>query len=134
MKCSSSNPISNCMASIYLNTDSTIGTHSAGVLLSLVVFRLIYFGFPFPNTYYAKVSPDRIYSLLYGWRYLAAWWDFQPLSLALALATFAALAHGVWLIARGAVLSGATRAAIAVSGVAALGLLLPLYVGGDHFG
>ena len=37
--------------------------------LTLTYFRLEYFGWPLPNTYYAKVSPDIIYRLGEGIRY-----------------------------------------------------------------
>ncbi len=40
-------------------------------LIALTGARLLYFGYPFPNTYYAKMSPDRIYNLIQGVRYLA---------------------------------------------------------------
>ena len=39
-------------------------------LAGLTMFRLAYFGYPLPNTYYAKVSPDRLYSLVGGIKYL----------------------------------------------------------------
>ena len=35
-------------------------------LAGLTLFRLLYFGYPLPNTYYAKVSPDRVYAALDG--------------------------------------------------------------------
>lgn len=40
-------------------------------LIGLTGARLLYFGYPFPNTYYAKISPDRIYNFIQGLRYLA---------------------------------------------------------------
>ena len=42
-------------------------------LLSLAVltgFRLLYFGYPFPNTFYAKVSPSFVYNIQQGLQYL----------------------------------------------------------------
>ncbi len=40
---------------------STLGT--------LTIFRVYYFGYPFPNTYYAKVSPSIIYNFVQGIKY-----------------------------------------------------------------
>jgi len=37
---------------------------------ALTIFRLCYFGYPFLNTYYAKVSPSLIYNLTKGKDYL----------------------------------------------------------------
>ncbi len=49
------------------------------VLACLTCFRLIYFGYPLPNTYYAKVSPSLLYNLKLGLGYLRGfflcqWW------------------------------------------------------------
>ncbi len=38
--------------------------------VALTVFRIHYFGYPFPNTYYAKVSPSLAYNLQEGKNYL----------------------------------------------------------------
>ena len=38
-------------------------------LLAITVFRLVYFGYPFPNTYYAKVSPSIFYNFSVGMQY-----------------------------------------------------------------
>lgn len=69
-------------------------------MLALVGFRLAYFGHPFPNTYYAKVSPDRAYTLQAGYEYFLAFLDSHP-----ALRFFAAIAvvflcvFAVWALA-----------------------------------
>lgn len=39
------------------------------VLSALFAFRLWYFGYPLPNTYYAKVSPSLLYNLQEGFNY-----------------------------------------------------------------
>jgi len=41
----------------------------AGVLGTVTVFRLCYFGYPLPNTFYAKVSPSLRYNLQEGEKY-----------------------------------------------------------------
>ena len=40
------------------------------ILGSLTGFRLLYFGYPLPNTFYAKVSPNLLYNLKLGLVYL----------------------------------------------------------------
>jgi len=37
--------------------------------VAVTLFRLWFFGYPLPNTYYAKISPSLIYSFLHGSRY-----------------------------------------------------------------
>jgi arabinofuranosyltransferase len=112
---------------------------------SVTGFRLAYFGFPLPNTYYAKVSPSVVYRIQTGTEYFAQFVATQPLLMALVLGTIAA---GILLNARlaGSVLRRgreaadpdsrqvALRAAQFTAGVlAVVGLLLPVYGGGDHF-
>ena len=41
-------------------------------LSALTLFRLLYFGYPLPNTFYAKVSPSLLYNLKLGGGYLLA--------------------------------------------------------------
>ena len=59
-------------------------------------FRLYYFGYPFPNTYYAKVSPDRFYNLLEGGKYLVR---FQLSNWLVPLFTLVAI-FGAWKLCR----------------------------------
>lgn len=109
------------------------------VLAGLTVFRLLYFGFPFPNTYYAKVSPDRLYSLREGWIYFSAFIEtngWLPVLLGAAV-----------LVAAGWTLAGLVICfrkstlrinewdvmAYTVSAAILIGLLIPIWVGGDHF-
>ncbi len=42
-------------------------------LAVLIGFRMAYFGYPFPNTYYAKVSPSLLYNLREGSAYAMAY-------------------------------------------------------------
>jgi len=66
---------------VWLRAQSTNHPHTAKLILgmmgafvasmtALTIFRLCYFGYPFPNTYYAKVSPSLIYNLTKGKDYL----------------------------------------------------------------
>jgi hypothetical protein len=64
----------------------------ASTALLLTLFRYSYFGYPFPNTYYAKVSPDHFYNLRIGLEYLINFLRYCPLLLPLlAVAGFVAL-------------------------------------------
>jgi len=102
------------------------GRKSAGALIVLpvllllphFVFRLAYYGYPLPNTYYVKVgaSPDQfLRGLDYVWRYLA-----HPGSILLAsLLVFP---------------RAMTRAERFLSLAVAAGIASVVYVGGDAFG
>jgi hypothetical protein len=107
----------------------------AAAELALLAFRLAYFGQPLPNTYYAKISPDRLYLLGEGVDYLAQFLWQTPLAAALA-------ALSVWHSARflpHLLRTGTTRtSAVEMRGACSLIvvalLLLPVLGGGDHFG
>ena len=106
---------------------------TAATLGALIVFRLLYFGHPLPTTYYAKVSPDRLYNLAQGARYLLAFARAEPLAAAAGLAALVCAAAGAWRALAGMPTSDVMRGASAVSVVVVAGLLLPLVGGGDHF-
>jgi hypothetical protein len=100
--------------------------------LVLTAFRLVYFGVPFPNTFYAKVSTDRISEIKAGARYTLDYLG-QPQHLALiALAGLGVLAG----LAQPA--SPSRRVSISVSSftasVCALTAIVYTVLGGDHFG
>ncbi|MEN8160335.1 MAG: hypothetical protein ABFS41_09720, partial [Myxococcota bacterium] len=63
----------------------------AGTLLALTLFRLAYFGYPLPNTYYAKVPPSRAFAAMEGLDYLVGFALDQPLVLLLVPGLVAAL-------------------------------------------
>ena len=52
---------------------------TAVVLGLLTLFRLQYFGYPLPNTYYAKVSPSLAYNLEDGAVYLLKYLTADPI-------------------------------------------------------
>lgn len=107
---------------------------AAAALVSLGAvtgFRLVYFGFPFPNTYYAKVSSDRVESLVAGVKYFLAFALELPFANILIVA---AALLAVWSVARmlqrrpeGA--AGSLICAAALFGFFATYAML----GGDHF-
>jgi len=105
-------------------------------------YRLWYFGYPLPNTYYAKVSPDAVYSALSGLKYVAKFFAASPGHSVLLLVTLwalfsvgrrAARRFGTGSLARQP-LSQRDTTVLSVSALILLGLALPLVEGGDHFG
>jgi arabinofuranosyltransferase len=94
---------------------------------TLTVARLAYFGFPLPNTFYAKVSPSLAFNLREGSRYLMAYVFSGPVPILIVLAMFLSAAH----IAR---VRLRDRQALPLTVLAGVGLIVPVLVGGDHFG
>ncbi len=102
---------------------------AAAIVTTIVVvrFRIHYFGYPLPNTYYAKVSPDRFYNLTNGLRYaqnfMAGYNPFVTL-LVLALLLILAFSYKYAVPPR----------IILLSFIMWMGILLPVITGDDHFG
>ncbi len=101
-------------------TISTFAAHAAG--------RLAYYGYPFPNTYYAKVSGDLIQRVEYGWAMFTTLGQVHPY----ALITLAATTVGILVV----ILNHRSPLRIA-----RFEILFPIawfaywiYVGGDIFG
>ncbi len=97
-------------------------------MILLVIWRLSYFGFPFPNTYYAKVSSDLASNFSAGLEYLKLYFfEVNPLALLVYLACLIPLVKILikpkqW-----------RENYYLFSILALLNLFMPLYVGGDHF-
>ncbi len=113
--------------------------------VSVTACRIAYFGFPLPNTYYAKVSPNTLYRIATGAGYLFQFVSLQPALMSVVLGAsisglalnarpaFAILRRG-----RAAAEPDMKRAALraahfTVGLLAIVGLALPAYGGGDHF-
>lgn len=116
-----------------------------------LVSRLAYFGHPLPNTYYAKVSPDTLYSLAEGWTYLTEFLGDNFFTAPLAIAAGASACVVFWRIAAaaaraitppsdadaGRVAPAASELEVALGATSltvVLGLATAVLVGGDHFG
>ena len=99
-----------------------------GTCVAAVAFRLWYFGYPMPNTYYAKVSSDRVQNIVDGAKYLADFLFARPFADfgAVACATMLTLAV---LQPRREWAKAITLLACTVFGVLAVYVVL----GGDHF-
>lgn len=95
-------------------------------LLSMLV-RLLYFGFPFPNTYYAKTSTDAFAQTLQGLDYSSGYF-LQPANLLLFVTYIAAC---TWMFRAGKPLW--RFAAFMSAGTVAGGLVIYTMLGGDHF-
>lgn len=118
-----------------------------GVFLLTVVglyfFRINYFGYPVPNTYYAKVSSDKLYNLFQGGKYAFSFiTEYHPLVtfflLALIITSF------LWIIAMGKSKENIQTARshyrneefpgfLIVAAVVMTAICLPILTGGDHF-
>lgn len=113
------------------------GLVSAGLALG----RLAYFGYPLPNTCYAKMSPDIAYNLYWGLVYLATFLYFNPMvvvvSLGPAMAGLVLNLPRLWRSPSSELFFAArqtTRLEFVVLSVIALtGLAAPVLIGGDHF-
>jgi arabinofuranosyltransferase len=110
-------------------------------VIGLFIFRIWYFGYPFPNTYYAKVSPDRAYNLIEGAKYSVRFhlshWVLPVLTLVIVL--------GVWKLSLSVFRrirfpdtnNSAHHPSVIswglISAVLLVGGIIPILVGGDHF-
>jgi arabinofuranosyltransferase len=107
----------------------TIGLTIA-VFFAITVFRMQYFGFPFPNTFYAKVSTSYLEQIVIGVKYLIRYLLNPTVAIVLVLA-FVALKN----IYLQSTLSLKNLRWFLVLFVSAVFGILFLYVilGGDHF-
>lgn len=97
----------------------------------LILFRLQYFGYPFPNTYYAKVSPSFAYNLEQGAIYLAKYTISDPIvMLSVTAIAISGLDTSAGIFSKRIPHDGSFFLPI----IAGIGLLAPLITGGDHFG
>lgn len=108
---------------------------AATTLAVLTFFRLLYFGYPLPNTYYAKVSPSIRYSLARGLEYLESFAAGTPVAVALCGLTAIVLAFAVGRIVRasGGAADVLRSDAVVLAILSATLLVVPVLNGGDHF-
>jgi hypothetical protein len=103
--------------------------------LLLTIYRLSYFGFPFPNTYYAKVSPFFMERLLLGMGYAKSFiisGAFTAFNL-LCCPLYLLLVIGEARTENDAVMSPTRNYRALASIMSLIGLIIPILVGGDHF-
>jgi len=107
----------------------------------LTGFRLLYYGYPLPNTFYAKVSPSLSYNVGQGLAYFHRYMDSSRIAALGLLVALVVLGMRVCAQLRRGLEAGSARAMAVFSpapeeAVAVLGLLLlgiPVLTGGDHF-
>jgi hypothetical protein len=99
-----------------------------GVLSALTFWRLKYFGYPLPNTYYAKVSNNRIDNIIAGLSYLEKAFLSKPFILLILIFSLYKL-YCNWIKKEK---PGTTF--ILLNAIVLVTLMVPLYSGGDHFG
>lgn len=101
-------------------------------LALLIFWRLYYFGYPFPNTYYAKVSTDLFYNLKEGFEYLIKFLVRTPIAtISLALVPLA-LKIGVKQFQKGDY-AEINVGQLLLCMFILTGLFVPILSGGDHF-
>lgn len=109
-------------------------------LTLLIVARLAYFGYPLPNTYYAKLSSDVTSNLLNGLRYLRDFLWHNPhvlflgfgLSVAILLLNTGPMVRGLWRPSSDSQSLLRSRL-VATSLIVLCALAIPVWMGGDHF-
>lgn len=94
---------------------------------ALTAFRLAYFGYPLPNTFYAKVSPSFAFTVGEGLRYCSDYLLSAPVPFLCAAALLASICH----IAR---VGFRDMRTVGLTALGLTGLLMPVAGGGDHFG
>ena len=117
-----------------LRTELVRGTGFAVSLAALTGFRLAYFGYPFPNTYYAKVSPSFVYNVQAGTRYALEYIHSNVFTYLCLLCSGFILLKMVWTAFSGRTRSGAAFSVSEFLWMWVFALFLsPILAGGDHF-
>ena len=98
-------------------------------IICLIIWREYYFGFPFPNTFYAKVSSDLIANAVAGVKYIFLCFVNNPL----ALLSLLLVIGNIYAVRK---LKDEKKKYVLffTGGIVFLTFLIPLYTGGDHFG
>lgn len=99
----------------------------------LTVYRLLYFGYPLPNTYYAKLSPHFWYNVIGGVKYVVRNIVICPVTLPLLIAAFALLIRSLWMIVVRRETSASHQLRVVVLLPAIALLTIAITNGGDHF-
>lgn len=106
-------------------------------LAGLTVWRLRYFGYPFPNTYYAKVSSNPKDNIVQGIHYIIGYLDSNILVVPCVLAAVLALLIGLQSLWSGvrtrAPLTATHSIMLLVGGTIAVVIATLVLEGGDHF-
>lgn len=98
-------------------------------IVGLTVWRIHYFGFPFPNTYYAKISADHYYNLIQGIKYDIQFVKRNFFFLVIVFFAVIYFHHAI----KNKIFNKKTFISVIVAVSIFITLLIPLYTGGDHF-
>lgn len=112
---------------------------AAVTMSALTAFRLGYFGYPLPNTYYAKMSPDRVYNIVQGATYVGGFVVAYPLAGLCVLLSLVAVILNIVPVMQslfygGAKLTPQRLALFLVSALILSGVVIAVLMGGDYFG
>ena len=99
-------------------------------IIGLTLFRIVYFGYPLPNTYYAKVSPSFFYNIFQGTKYVVQYFVSNLIVSILIAAALLDAVHTALMFMEGKFTNDGL---LLLPFVAGTGLLLPMITGGDHF-
>lgn len=106
-------------------------------LAGLTAWRMAYFGYPLPNTYYAKVSSHPKDNILHGLEYVVSFLSSNilvvPGILAAVLGSFIALQSLLKSVKATAQVSAADIARLLIGGALAVIVASTILEGGDHF-
>ena len=98
-------------------------------IIGLILWRLSYFGYPLPNTYYAKVSSDILSNLKHGIGYIYRFLSANPLCLLSTLAISKILWDRIF---KKHINHYSPVLYILISTII-ISFAIPLFSGGDHF-
>ena len=101
----------------------------------VALFRIFYFGVPFPNTFYAKVSSNAFDNLANGTHYFAKFGVLSPFSVLLLIFGVCAVAsvRKAYFSNLGGSSLTTHRGISILTGTTVIILIIPLATGGDHF-
>ncbi|MEE2676712.1 MAG: hypothetical protein VX876_07095 [Planctomycetota bacterium] len=98
----------------------------------ITAWRYLYFGYPFPNTYYAKVSSDFFYNLKLGVGYLIEFVKAEPWA-GVALLMNAVLVLQTFRVPWNTDQPVGSKPIAIISLITLLACISPILTGGDHF-
>ena len=99
-------------------------------IIGLILWRLSYFGYPLPNTYYAKVSSDILSNLKHGIGYIYRFLSANPLCLLSTLA----ISKILWdIILKKHINNHYSPVLYILISTIIISFAIPLFSGGDHF-
>ena len=101
----------------------------------LLFFRKSYFGFPLPNTYYAKVSAEPVKNFVAGLRYLIKFCvQYVMLVLPYLVAVWLSVRYVMRKLREQVGLTVSDEVQLTMLFIGIVNLFIPIVSGGDHFG